>query len=346
MNNQNNSVTQTGVIPVYPKPEDYKVGGETSIRFEERTNDWTPYAPSNEKQSNFKFDTMSCTSFSRNNQVEFQLNYLVKENKLSAEALKFLKDNGYFDSNGKVNLSDRFLAIMSGTTIKGNDFRTVAETLRTIGAIPEADLPFGNCENIDQYLDKTVITQAMKDKALAFLDYFKFQWDWLFFDGATGFNEDYQVKDNIKQAPIQLGITTPATHAVTLYQYEPTAKMFCIFDQYDPFFFQNKADVYNPHFAIRGIITENDTPKTIINNPKYVFKMILTEGMRGREVMELQIFLARQGLMKQELSTGFFGPITKQAVRNFQMRMGISPTGNVGVKTNQAINDILKKKLN
>ena len=62
-------------------------------------------------------------------------------------------------------------------------------------------------------------------------------------------------------------------------------------------------------------------------------------GMSGSDVTDLQTFLAQdRTIYPQGLVTGYFGPLTKSAVSNFQSRNGISTVGRVGPITLAAIN--------
>lgn len=62
-------------------------------------------------------------------------------------------------------------------------------------------------------------------------------------------------------------------------------------------------------------------------------------GMRGSDVSDLQIFLAKDAtIYPQGLVTGYFGQLTRSAVVNFQARNGISTVGRVGPITMAAIN--------
>lgn len=339
---------QSGNNPKFPEVTDYRVGGETALKPKKRTSDWKQYAPAIEKQYAPTFDTLSCTSFSFNNVVEFQLNYMIATKELPDTTIKWLTDNGYIEADGKVNLSDRFLAIMSGTTERGNDFRTVAETARTVGCIPEKDLPLGNCTTFAEYHNKALITQAMKDKALKFLELVSIQWDWLFFDSTTGFNEEYQVKDNIEATPIQIGITTPATHATCLYGYVSDTKVFKVYDTYEPFYFEGSAENYNPQIGARILVTAKEQPPMPPMPPAtFTFKTVLVYKMRHTDVVQLQRVLINFGFLKVGLDTGLFWDRTLQAVKNFQMYYGITPTGNVGQVTMAKLNSLLgsKKKL-
>ena len=60
-------------------------------------------------------------------------------------------------------------------------------------------------------------------------------------------------------------------------------------------------------------------------------------GSKGAEVKELQQKLAEEGLLEDRFVTGFFGPNTEQAVRDYQKKNGINQTGVVAEKTLEAM---------
>src|SRR3989338_5239811 len=74
-----------------------------------------------------------------------------------------------------------------------------------------------------------------------------------------------------------------------------------------------------------------DSPISFIRN--------LTVGSRGTDVTELQELLRGQGLLNAE-PTGYFGTLTKEAVRDFQRTRGISDTGYVGTLTRGALTNL------
>ncbi|MEK7554467.1 MAG: peptidoglycan-binding protein [Patescibacteria group bacterium] len=59
----------------------------------------------------------------------------------------------------------------------------------------------------------------------------------------------------------------------------------------------------------------------------------LKEGDRGPAVEELQAILRAEGVFNFPRITGVFGPITREAVKSFQLKHGISPVGNAGPQT-------------
>ncbi|HRH26058.1 MAG TPA: peptidoglycan-binding domain-containing protein [Candidatus Paceibacterota bacterium] len=77
------------------------------------------------------------------------------------------------------------------------------------------------------------------------------------------------------------------------------------------------------------------TSTTII--PSFTFTLPQTIGARGAEVTALQELLVALGFMT-EPPTGFFGPITAQAVASFQLSKGLEPVGSIGPQTRSALN--------
>ena len=76
----------------------------------------------------------------------------------------------------------------------------------------------------------------------------------------------------------------------------------------------------------------------------YNFTRDLTIGSKGEDVKNLQEFLKERGFFNQQ-TTEYFGPITKEALINFQKKSNISPTsGYFGPKTRTYINSLIKSK--
>jgi len=70
------------------------------------------------------------------------------------------------------------------------------------------------------------------------------------------------------------------------------------------------------------------------------FSKPIKPGQRDDEVKKLQEVLISQGLMKAGLNTGWFGPITKAAVIEFQVSKGLVGDGVVGPKTRAELNKL------
>jgi uncharacterized protein (UPF0335 family) len=70
----------------------------------------------------------------------------------------------------------------------------------------------------------------------------------------------------------------------------------------------------------------------------------LVKGMSGDDVKELQAWLAQdKDVYPQGLISGFYGPMTEQAVKKFQKKYGIEQAGSVGPKTRAQLNKLFKK---
>ena len=138
---------------------DWKFGSSglgTEIRIED--GDWSDYLPTNEKQKK-NYETMSCVSFSALNCIEIEFEYLFKNKLLSLEDMEWLCEKGYLDTHQKLNLSDRYIATLSGTGANGNSLKKVADTIRKNGVIPEKMLPWADSKS--EYLDKNKVTSEM-----------------------------------------------------------------------------------------------------------------------------------------------------------------------------------------
>lgn len=71
--------------------------------------------------------------------------------------------------------------------------------------------------------------------------------------------------------------------------------------------------------------------------PQYVFKKFIGLGYHGTDVIKLQERLIALGLLSSE-ATGYFGPATQAAVKQFQIAHGLDAKGYVGPGTRTALN--------
>lgn len=72
-------------------------------------------------------------------------------------------------------------------------------------------------------------------------------------------------------------------------------------------------------------------------NPSAGIVHTLKKGSSGSEVKILQQFLTVYGTFKEPSTSKYFGKITEDAVRKFQTKESIDPTGSVGPKTRTRI---------
>lgn len=311
-------VKQTGLIYVPPRPTDYLSGTlPYEIRLED--GDWKDYLPQNEEQYLFaKFDTKSCVSFSALNCLEMQLNKML-ETHSTHDSIKWLYDQGYVFDGNKVNFSDRYTAITSGTTERGNTLVKVADTIREYGLIPEDFLPMGG-NSFEEYHGAT-IDILMKAKGKEFLNKFEVGYEWVFWNGDNNIDdyEEEAIEKALKHTPLQLAVPIPAGHALSM----PSRKYF--FDTYYPFYKKVNKPI---QVGFKLIIVPKDKPK---DKP---FK-VLKRGSKGKEVKELQAKLKSE--LPEVKVDGDFGQLTERALKFIQGALNIRVDGIYGEQTKNAL---------
>jgi hypothetical protein len=266
------------------------IAGESPIEYKDRGVKWRDYTSRPEAQ-NIGFETYSCVSYSALNCIETLINYKVKKGEFSADNIKWLKDNGYFNDEGKADMSDRFLAVMSGTTKQGNSCDNVAETIRKKGLIPESDFPMGG-KNFEQYHDKTKITEYMLAKGLEFLKRFTIQHDFILTQGYFNSHPVQTLSYYTLSCPIQ--ITAPVCSGwnsgkvkACPSQISQHATMTCgVFtyydqlDQYEPYFKELALDypmLWGKRYdIIEKVVVNPETGQELPNYPKDAPKPPLT----------------------------------------------------------------------
>ena len=352
----------TGFIPSLPTPTDFLASAETGITLGELnpTGDWRPWLPSDERQrlqGGSNFESNSCVTFSATNVLETGANFALAKGLWHEDCVQWLRDNGYIDAQGKLNLSDRFTSKMSGTVPdRGNQLQKVWDSLRHDGAVPEAKWPFPVAEiNAAATLaEQRAIyfrepTQAVKDLGKEFAKHFEVLYDWVSFPGAALTRD--QFAERLKTSPIQIAtaVCKPwntdeviqacgagGAHATTLIEAEP--QVYRIYDHYSPFIKMFAPD-YSLTYAMRGVLV----PKAA---PPHVFNQNLEAGAKGAEVTALQRALqklkdkAGAPYMKPGLF-GPYGPQTQEALAHFQLEAGIAdgpPGSHFGPKTRAAMN--------
>lgn len=110
-----------GLIPELIQPDIGFLGGVApDLADILPSGDWEPYLPTFETQNKLGLETMACVSYSRLNCSETQANFYGKP----------------------LNLSDRALAWISGTTKQGNTYYNVDQAFRRSGTCPEPIWPW------------------------------------------------------------------------------------------------------------------------------------------------------------------------------------------------------------
>jgi hypothetical protein len=147
---------------------------------------------------------MDCATRAPINDLETQLTYAIKNNRFCDSTAEWLKDNGYVDPDGNVRLSDRFNAILSGTTRNGNSFKAPYESIRKDGIIPKDLLPRRDGMTWAQYHRRADITEKMLALGQGFKDRILINWeqvmraDFYKFTGAVKYEafDNYEVGDS------------------------------------------------------------------------------------------------------------------------------------------------------
>ena len=253
------------------KPTDWRIGGDSKLIYEviNKIADWFEYEPSDERQ-NRGMETMICTNEAGNNSWEVQLIYMIEHNLISEKAFNFLKNNGYLDENEKPNFSDKWVAILSGTSPSGNWVYKTPDTAREFGLIPESMLPFGNPKTWNDFFDKDQLTQEMYDMGKKFKEIFEIQYEVLVTAGRTKIQISEEITKHLKQAPLTIAIpicpgysdgkiiqqcSKNPVHAVLLINNLEEYRN--IVDSYNPFMKQLAID-HNIPYLLKSIIFEKD----------------------------------------------------------------------------------------
>ncbi len=83
--------------------------------------------------------------------------------------------------------------------------------------------------------------------------------------------------------------------------------------------------------------TATTTSTTTTSTPTFMFTKDLRKGMIDEEVKELQKRLTSEGLYAEDI-TGYFGVLTLKAVKDYQSKNNLPPTGYVGAMTRGVLN--------
>lgn len=133
------------------------------------------YLPKGETQFDSFADFTDCASRSPVNHLEaiFTYHYL---HAMLPENKKWFEDNSYVQ-DGKITFSDRYIAILSGTTHQGNSLKSPIEAIRTQGLIPKKLLPKEDWMKWEDYYDSSKITPFLKNLGQEFRTRFTIEYE-------------------------------------------------------------------------------------------------------------------------------------------------------------------------
>lgn len=243
-------------------------GGVSGIELEvlQQNHQWRSFIPDYEAQSNKQFDTSACVTYSALNCIE--------------TLLKRKYDQ-------KINFSDRYTAVLSGTKPGvGNYFSNVAESLRRLhGAVDEVSCPFLSTMTTDDYY--APISQVLQEEGHNFSKEFTIQYEYVPDDAES-------LWDALQFSPVQVAFSaygnevggviqrteSNGNHAVMLYGGE-YGKYFEIYDHYTKCF---KKLAWNSKFwgAMRYNISKvTPQPPMPIYNFQENFRYFVADGGGG-----------------------------------------------------------------
>jgi hypothetical protein len=268
-----NPVQNTGVIISPVRDSDLKVGSINPSVFN-TAGDWRQFECDGEwqKDMTISFDTEACMSFTGTNLIATYLNWLMINGYLLAPQMAFLKENGYIGSDGKVMLSPRFTATMSHTTVNGNDFQNVWDSIANDGVVPDSVWPMPTAAiNADSAQAWSLYYANVSADAIAlgkqFLSFFTIPWEWLVSDGSGASQQQFAQWLEVSPIHIAIAVCNPwntaspiagcgsgAAHGVLLTRVE-TGVVNNILDHYVPFDKQLEAN-YTLSYAVRAIVTQ------------------------------------------------------------------------------------------
>lgn len=196
------------------------IAGTLPYRVLNPSGDWFSWNPKEEWQWILqKLDTMACVTFS---------------------ALNVLETLYYFHTGTQKNFSDRFTAVMSGTTPQGNYLWKVADSIRKDGLVDETDYPPPPILTWENYYTPPPI--EVINKAKEFLKSWTINYEFIPFDRES-------LLYHLKQSPIQVVI--PGHAVMSFYTTEQITKYF---DSYAPFIKEWQKDFVS---ALKYVMSPN-----------------------------------------------------------------------------------------
>lgn len=272
----------TGFIYQRPSIQSWQFGGISGIHHDvlQENRQWIDFIPLFERQA-FKYgDSMACVTFSALNCLEI-----------------FLRRT----TGQEYNFSDRYTAIKSGTSSKGNTFENVALSLYRYSVAMEYLFPLNIINSRSEFY--STIPQSVEDNAKESKNIWDINYEFIP-------DDPYTIWEALKYAPVQIGIYAYGSLKNGIYQAnfskKPNHGVVCIGGEYGKYLLIfDSYDNPNPvkkiawNTPIWGALMYKITPKTelmypFIENEVY----ILTEAPGG------SYFYAGKKLMKIDEPNG------------------------------------------
>jgi hypothetical protein len=228
--------------------KDLWLGGTIPYEIVLPSGDWRSFLPTAEKQKN-PTETMACVTFSD----------------LSCLEIQHKQQTGI-----EPNWSDRFIAKLSGTTINGNRFDVVADTVRLSGVVKEQDWPYiSGWDNFYAPIPQSVIDKASK------LD--------VAYEAITP--AETELLYHLKQAPLQISIKLPfPNHAVCLIHIDNGLAYY--FDSYSPFV--KSIAVNKIARAFKIVLKTKEEQMKLVNDKGTVYLVTGNKDKRKIGIADLQ----------------------------------------------------------
>ncbi len=199
-------------VKIQVRPTDFKMGdGQIPSSVRVADGNWLPYIEFYERQLLNTGDSNGCVIFTFQESFDAQMNYLILTNKISEELLTLFNRLGYMDTNSldgaaHFHTSPRFIQILTGNGLSGNNLVDAPDAARKYGMLPYKDLPVDPTMTPEQYVDASAITQAMYDKASQFLAAIgsktAISYQWI----TSGGTNIYGMQQSLPTAPLALGV--------------------------------------------------------------------------------------------------------------------------------------------
>lgn len=243
------------------KPADYAiVGGIGALPWQNKNDSglWEQDAPTNEPQfdpASPGKDRFNCVTQADHNTIENQMMFDLRNGLMPQSHEQWLRDNGYFDANGKINFSERFNSIRNNTIPGvGNYVYVVLDDARNSGLIPASMLPDVPSMSNAEYYNPAAITQAMLDMGQEFKKRFALPWEWI---GTVVAD----IQKHLKHAPL---LTTIPGHEIV--EIQNLNDLMRVNDSYPPWIYNepqnNATDVAKQ--LVQYIINDEVMDKTIV----------------------------------------------------------------------------------